>query len=66
MRTITWASQELGEAKAGEAAAYVQDITDRIDFTSLGANFVGRNQGDEAHAGAELSLRLAHERSRRT
>ncbi|WP_437565909.1 TonB-dependent receptor plug domain-containing protein [Sorangium sp. So ce542] len=45
-----------------EAAAYVQEIKDRIEFTSHGANFVGRNQGDEVHAGAELSLRLAHER----
>ncbi|WP_437995349.1 TonB-dependent receptor [Sorangium sp. So ce185] len=45
-----------------EAAAYVQEIKDRIEFTSHGANFVGQNQGDEVHAGAELSLRLAHER----
>ncbi|WP_437759665.1 TonB-dependent receptor plug domain-containing protein [Sorangium sp. So ce1389] len=45
-----------------EAAAYLQEIADRIEFTSLGANFVGRNQGDETHVGAELSLRLAHDR----
>ncbi|WP_437320999.1 TonB-dependent receptor plug domain-containing protein [Sorangium sp. So ce385] len=45
-----------------EAAVYAQEIADRIEFTSLGANFVGRNQGDETHVGAELSLRLAHDR----
>ncbi len=45
-----------------EAAAYAQEIMDRIEFESLGANFVGRNQGNEKHVGAELSLRLAHDR----